>query len=60
MGKALREALHDFDGIKRYGYAVIPMDESLCMFACDLGGQADTCMEGKAYREDRWILMPMW
>ena len=42
MGKALREALKTFEGIKRYGHAVIPMDESLCMFACDL--EAKICI----------------
>jgi imidazoleglycerol-phosphate dehydratase len=47
MGKALREALQDFGGIKRYGYALIPMDESLCIFACDLGGRPTLVWKGK-------------
>lgn len=47
MGKALREALNNFEGIKRYGYAIIPMDESLCMFACDLGGRPVLVWKGK-------------
>jgi imidazoleglycerol-phosphate dehydratase len=47
MGKALREALKTFEGIKRYGYAIIPMDESLCMFACDLGGRPALVWKGK-------------
>jgi imidazoleglycerol-phosphate dehydratase len=47
MGKALREALNNFEGIKRYGYAIIPMDESLCMFACDLGGRPVLVWRGK-------------
>jgi imidazoleglycerol-phosphate dehydratase len=47
MGKALREALKNFEGIKRYGYAIIPMDESLCMFACDLGGRPVLVWKGK-------------
>jgi imidazoleglycerol-phosphate dehydratase len=47
MGKALREALQDFGGIKRYGYAVIPMDESLCIFACDIGGRPMLVWKGK-------------
>jgi imidazoleglycerol-phosphate dehydratase len=47
LGKALREALNNFEGIKRYGYAIIPMDESLCMFACDLGGRPALAWRGK-------------
>jgi imidazoleglycerol-phosphate dehydratase len=47
MGKALRDALKNFEGIKRYGYAIIPMDESLCMFACDLGGRPVLVWKGK-------------
>jgi imidazoleglycerol-phosphate dehydratase len=47
MGKALRDALNNFEGIKRYGYAIIPMDESLCMFACDLGGRPALVWRGK-------------
>jgi len=39
MGKALREALANLEGIKRYGSAIIPMDESLCVFAVDVGGR---------------------
>jgi len=47
MGSALRGALGNFEGIRRYGYAVIPMDESLCMFACDLGGRPCLVWKGK-------------
>jgi imidazoleglycerol-phosphate dehydratase len=39
MGAALRKALPHFEGIRRYGYAIIPMDETLCMVAIDLGGR---------------------
>jgi len=39
MGTALRRALPHFEGIRRYGYAIIPMDETLCMVAIDLGGR---------------------
>jgi imidazoleglycerol-phosphate dehydratase len=39
MGRALREALANLEGIRRYGSAIIPMDESLCIFAVDLGGR---------------------
>jgi imidazoleglycerol-phosphate dehydratase len=39
MGKALRDALGTFDGIRRYGHSLLPMDESLCMVAVDLSGR---------------------
>ncbi|MEI6153211.1 MAG: imidazoleglycerol-phosphate dehydratase HisB [Deltaproteobacteria bacterium] len=39
MGKSLREALTNLEGIKRYGSSIIPMDESLCIFAVDMAGR---------------------
>lgn len=39
MGKALREALTNLEGIKRYGSSIIPMDEALCIFAVDMAGR---------------------
>lgn len=39
LGKALREALPAFEGIRRYGHSVLPMDESLCMVAIDMSGR---------------------
>ncbi|MBA4416823.1 MAG: imidazoleglycerol-phosphate dehydratase HisB [Syntrophus sp. (in: bacteria)] len=39
MGRAFKEALQNFEGLKRYGHAVIPMDESLAMVAIDLCGR---------------------
>ena len=39
MGKALRDALGTFDGVRRYGHSLLPMDESLCMVAIDLSGR---------------------
>jgi imidazoleglycerol-phosphate dehydratase len=50
MGAALREALNNFEGIKRYGHSIVPMDESLCMFACDLGGRPCLVWRGKLAR----------
>jgi len=42
LGQAVREALGERRGIRRYGHAVIPMDEALATVAVDLGGRAAT------------------
>ncbi|MCC8014622.1 MAG: imidazoleglycerol-phosphate dehydratase HisB [Eubacterium sp.] len=39
LGKALALALGDKIGIKRYGWAVIPMDETLVLCSLDLSGR---------------------
>jgi imidazoleglycerol-phosphate dehydratase len=39
LGQALDRALGDRAGIKRYGHAVLPMDETLVTCAVDLGGR---------------------
>jgi imidazoleglycerol-phosphate dehydratase len=39
LGRALDEALGERNGIRRYGNAVIPMDEALASCALDLGGR---------------------
>ncbi|MCQ2368442.1 MAG: imidazoleglycerol-phosphate dehydratase HisB [Kiritimatiellae bacterium] len=39
LGKALNEALGDRKGLTRYGFASIPMDETLCETSLDLGGR---------------------
>lgn len=39
FGKALNEALGDRKGLTRYGFASIPMDETLCETSLDLGGR---------------------
>jgi len=40
LGTAVREALGDRRGIRRYGHCVLPMDEALATGAVDLGGRA--------------------
>jgi imidazoleglycerol-phosphate dehydratase len=39
LGQALKQSLSKKEGIARYGWAVVPMDEALVMCALDLGGR---------------------
>ena len=40
LGQALKEALGDKAGIRRYGHFALPMEETLVSTAVDLGGRA--------------------
>jgi len=40
LGKAFREALGDKSGIRRFGHAVIPMDDALTLAAVDISGRS--------------------
>lgn len=39
FGKAIKKAIGNKEGIKRYGSAIIPMDETLVLCALDLSGR---------------------
>ncbi|MBN2177948.1 MAG: imidazoleglycerol-phosphate dehydratase HisB [Deltaproteobacteria bacterium] len=39
LGEALKKALGDKEGIRRYGTASVPMDESLCRVSMDISGR---------------------
>ena len=46
LGKALREALPAFAGLRRYGHSVLPMDEALAVIAVDLSGRPGLVWNG--------------
>ena len=39
LGRAIKQALGDKKGIRRYGSCILPMDDALCLCAVDLGGR---------------------
>ena len=47
LGNAIRYALKDKRGIKRYGSCILPMDETLVLCAIDLSGRPYFCFEGQ-------------
>jgi imidazoleglycerol-phosphate dehydratase len=46
LGKALREALGEKEGIRRFGHFLLPMEETLVSAAVDLGGRAFFVFKG--------------
>lgn len=51
LGQALKEALGDKIGIKRYGTVFVPMDEALTMVTLDISGRSFLHFEGEFKRE---------
>ena len=48
LGQAFKEALGDKLGIKRYGFFILPMDESLARVVIDVGGRPHLVYEANA------------
>jgi imidazoleglycerol-phosphate dehydratase len=48
LGQAFKEALGDKIGIKRYGFFILPMDESLARVVVDVGGRPHLVYEANA------------
>ena len=47
LGRALDEALDDRSGIRRYGHAVVPMDEARASCSIDVSGRPYAVLEGE-------------
>ena len=47
LGEALQKAVAEKKGIKRFGSAYVPMDDSLARAVVDLGGRAYSCLDLK-------------
>ena len=52
LGQALSEALGDKSGVRRFGFASVPMDEALARASVDLSGRASFVFRGEFPQED--------
>lgn len=52
LGNAIRQAVGDKKGIRRYGSCILPMDESLVLCAVDLSGRPYLSFDGE-FTKDR-------
>lgn len=53
LGQAIKEALRDKKGLKRYGSCILPMDEALVLCAVDLSGRPYFVMDGVPFTADK-------
>ena len=60
LGQAIKEAVGDKKGIKRYGFFVLPMDEALILCAVDLCGRPYFVMERRSTRPWSETLTRSW
>jgi imidazoleglycerol-phosphate dehydratase len=51
LGRAFRQALGDRSGIKRFGSAVVPLDEALCTAVVDISGRSYLAYKVKIKQE---------
>ena len=51
LGNAIRQAVGDKKGIRRYGSCILPMDESLVLCAVDLSGRPYLSFDGEFTKE---------
>lgn len=51
LGQTFKEALGDKKGIRRYGFAYVPMDESLARVCVDLSGRSYLVFKAAIARE---------
>jgi imidazoleglycerol-phosphate dehydratase len=47
LGETLKDALDDRENICRFGWAIIPMDDSLSICSIDVGGRGYTVFDGE-------------
>ncbi len=53
LGGAVKEAIGDKKGLKRYGSCILPMDEALVLCAVDLSGRPYFVMDGVSFTADK-------
>ena len=58
LGQALKQALGDKTGIRRYGHAYVPLDEALSRVVLDLSGRPGLVYNVNTIRRDRLLLQP--